>query len=52
MRLSSHEMAHIRELFILRELILQTRMSFGLTLPYFMFANSDGSGETARMEVP
>ena len=49
-------------LFVLREHILQTRMHthpvgldvwflFGLfcLLPYFMCANSEGSGETARM---
>ena len=52
----------IMVLFVLRKLILQTRMRshpvgldvrfFGQTicvLPYFMCANSDGSGETARM---
>ena len=50
------------ELFILRKLILQTRMRihplgldawfFGRTLclhPYFMCANSEGSGEIVRM---
>ena len=55
----SHE---IIALFVLRKLILQTRihnhpvgldvMIFGWTLrllPYFMCANSEGSGETARM---
>ena len=55
----SHE---IMVLFVLRKLILQTRMRshpvgldvwfFGRALrllPYFMYANSEGSGETARM---
>ena len=55
----SHE---IIGLFVLRKLIFQTRMRshldgarcliFGRTLllfPYFMFANSEGSDETARM---
>ena len=50
------------ELFVLHKLILETRMRnhpvgldvwiFGWTLrllPYFMCANSKGSGETARM---
>ena len=50
-------------LFVLRKLIIQTRMRnhtvaidawflvgpFVYFLPYFMCANSEGSGETARM---
>ena len=59
-----NEPAHeIMALFVLRKLILQTHMRnhpvglltyliFGQTLrllPYFMCANSEGSGETARM---
>ena len=52
------EPAHeIMSLFVLRKLILQTSsgarcLIFGRTLrllPYFMYANSKGSGETARM---
>ena len=58
----SYEPAYeIIALFVLRKLILQMRMrshpvgldvSFGRTLrllPYFMYANSEGSGETVRM---
>ena len=54
----------IMVLFVLRKLILQTRMRshpvvarcsiFGRTLrllPYFLCANSEGSGETARMRM-
>ena len=58
----SYELTHeIMALFVLRKFILQTHMRnqpvelcliFGGTLrllPYFMCANSEGSGETARM---
>ena len=62
LRYLRNEPAHeIMALFVLRKLILQTRMPsypvgpgliFDRTLrllPYFMCANSEGSGETARM---
>ena len=61
---NTFEPAHeIMALFVLRKLILQTRMpssearclGFGRTLrllPYLMCMNSKGSGENARMRRP